>query len=1103
MNFNKMIAATMAFVIAGGTAPAVYHNAPVSFMTASAADTDYEQVTSGGIIFNVFKNQAVVAGCTESLSGDVVIPSEINGVAVTAIDDEAFKENTRITSVYIPDSVTFIGEYAFYKCSELVSARLSEGLTEADLDSFAQCVKLTEVNLPKSLHIIGNGMFQQCESLSEITIPYTVEKIGFSAFERCTSLKQIEIPSSVTYLDSFAFSYSGIESIVLSENIEGISNYAFSECADLETVVIPDTIQEVGNSILAGTKWMENQKKNGPLVMLHGFVLDGADCKGDVILPDTAKVICDSAFSINQDMTSIVIPESVEAINRCAFSSCASLEKITILNPECTIFNRNDTFTGTYDRTRPLNYFDGTFYGYTDSTIRKYCDRYTRCFVALDSDYTVTTTGIVTVATTTAKTTTATAKTTTEESTKHYTAPEETTTATTTAANTTTTTTTAKTTAATTTTKAADSKTTTSTTKTAASITDGEKTEPTEFTTENGITYALYEDHAAVNSYDETVSGDIVLPSEVKGLPVTEIGKNAFESNSLITSVVIPDSVKIIGASAFQNCTALESAVIPDVLDKWDTNTFARCSSLSSVNIPTGVSELPSSTFAMTALTSVKVPENIKKIGRSVFEGCSSLKEATIPSTIETISAFTFAYSGLTSFTVPDSVTKIDSYAFSGCHELETFNVPKGINNFGQNILNRSLWLQNRQEEAPLVMINESVIDGTLCEGDVVLPDGTVGVFGIAFRDNKGMTSVTLPASVKEISYCAFSNCEALESVTFLNPECKIYDTSDTITNSVDPETGSAVFTGTIYGYEGSTAQTFAEKYNFKFEVLSCDPPATTTSATTTTTTTTTSTTTTSATTKKTTTTTAEETTTTTTSTTSAVETTTTTASSTKKTTTTTNETTTTATDETTTTTTTTVIENIEDEVIGVWDIIKSVSIDSGEVFDVVAETTATFTFTDDGKCVYYVNNPSQDQTQTIEYTWTADAGENKVVISNENDEVVFNFDLSTKTIAFIDPPENARYSFILNKKADEDVQLGDVNGDGIINAVDASRILVLYAALTANEAEITENDFAVCDINGDNIINAVDASLVLSFYANLAGDPELTLDAFLANIKK
>ena len=49
MNFNKMIAATMAFVIAGGTAPAVYHNAPVSFMTASAADTDYEQVTSGGI----------------------------------------------------------------------------------------------------------------------------------------------------------------------------------------------------------------------------------------------------------------------------------------------------------------------------------------------------------------------------------------------------------------------------------------------------------------------------------------------------------------------------------------------------------------------------------------------------------------------------------------------------------------------------------------------------------------------------------------------------------------------------------------------------------------------------------------------------------------------------------------------------------------------------------------------------------------------------------------------------------------------------------------------------------------------------------------------
>ena len=77
----------------------------------------------------------------------------------------------------------------------------------------------------------------------------------------------------------------------------------------------------------------------------------------------------------------------------------------------------------------------------------------------------------------------------------------------------------------------------------------------------------------------------------------------------------------------------------------------------------------------------------------------------------------------------------------------------------------------------------------------------------------------------------------------------------------------------------------------------------------------------------------------------------------------------------------------------------------------------------------------------------------------------------------------------------------GDVNGDKLINAVDASKILVLYAGLSANEVQITDSDIFLCDINNDKIINAVDASLVLAYYANLAQTPDLTLDAFLYDL--
>ena len=77
----------------------------------------------------------------------------------------------------------------------------------------------------------------------------------------------------------------------------------------------------------------------------------------------------------------------------------------------------------------------------------------------------------------------------------------------------------------------------------------------------------------------------------------------------------------------------------------------------------------------------------------------------------------------------------------------------------------------------------------------------------------------------------------------------------------------------------------------------------------------------------------------------------------------------------------------------------------------------------------------------------------------------------------------------------------GDFNGDRIINAVDASNILVLYAALSSGGA-LSNTELSVCDINRDNLLNAVDASLVLAYYADLALNPNMTLEQFV-NKKK
>lgn len=57
---------------------------------------------------------------------------------------------------------------------------------------------------------------------------------------------------------------------------------------------------------------------------------------------------------------------------------------------------------------------------------------------------------------------------------------------------------------------------------------------------------------------------EIVIPSEIDGKKVTEIGENAFCNCSSLTSITIPDSVTTIGTGAFDSCTSLTSITLPD-----------------------------------------------------------------------------------------------------------------------------------------------------------------------------------------------------------------------------------------------------------------------------------------------------------------------------------------------------------------------------------------------------------------------------------------------------------------------------------------------------------------------------------------------------------
>ena len=175
---------------------------------------------------------------------------------------------------------------------------------------------------------------------------------------------------------------------------------------------------------------------------------------------------------------------------------------------------------------------------------------------------------------------------------------------------------------------------------------------------------------------------------------------------------------------------------------------------------------------------------------------------------------------------------------FAQCTSLETINIPDTVTNIGPEAFKGTVWLKNRQKENPIVTVNGILVDGTNCSGDVVIPDTVKSIAGCAFIDCDDIKTVIIPSSVESIDYKAFQFCRNLDSVTIMNPDCKINGDETVIYN------GNG-YKGVIIGYNGSTAEEYANKYNYKFESLgdysaTAAPTSSTTTTSTTTNTTTT-----------------------------------------------------------------------------------------------------------------------------------------------------------------------------------------------------------------------------------------------------------------------
>ena len=115
-----------------------------------------------------------------------------------------------------------------------------------------------------------------------------------------------------------------------------------------------------------------------------------------------------------------------------------------------------------------------------------------------------------------------------------------------------------------------------------------------------------------------------------------------------LTSILIPENVKVIKSLAFLNCLSLTDLTIQDgevdiVIESYS---FKGCSMLKTVKWTNRVEDIGEMAFGdCESLTEILIPDSIIVIRSKTFTGCLNLKKVIIP----------------------DSVVYIEDYAFNNC----------------------------------------------------------------------------------------------------------------------------------------------------------------------------------------------------------------------------------------------------------------------------------------------------------------------------------------------------------------------------------------------------------------------------------------------------